>query len=77
MTNTAKATMELTRIALDRAKRLFEDVEMHALDPKSGGLYGLLTAILLALMPAIFAGYLMLKPVVVQFEKPPVTPAGS
>ena len=47
------------------------------LDPKSGGLYGLLTAILLALMPAIFAGYLMLKPVVVQFEKPPAAPAGS
>jgi len=40
------------------------------LDPKNGGPYGLLTAILLALMPAIFVGFLMLKPVIIQFEKP-------
>ena len=28
--------------ALDRAKRLFEDIETHALDPKSGGHWGAL-----------------------------------
>lgn len=40
------------------------------LDPKSGGPYGLLTALLFALMPGIIVGYLFLKPVIAQFEKP-------
>lgn len=40
------------------------------LDPKNGGPYGLLTAILLALMPMTIVGYLMLKPVIIQFERP-------
>lgn len=44
------------------------------LDPKSGAAYGLLTVVLLALMPGVVVGFLMLKPVVGQFEKPPAAP---
>jgi hypothetical protein len=40
------------------------------LDPKSAGSYGLLTALLLALMPGIVVGFLLLRPVAAQFKRP-------